>query len=172
MAWLLLLALAALLAAVALSARRSLAALRDSRERALAALEAQLLKRQELMVQIVGLCSRLMRYELETLERVSTAGSAVTAAARRGNLPALAAADKKYRAACEALFTLAANYPQFGTSAAFRALHERAETLDGRVDERREQYNAAVSVLNFRCQAFPYNLVARSMGVQPVAFLS
>ena len=139
MTWLLLLALAALLAAVSMSARRRLAALQDSRERALAALETQLLKRQELMIQIVGLCSRLMRYERETLERVSTAGSAVIAAARRDNLPALAAADKTHRAASEALFRLAANYPQFGTSAAFRALRERARTLDARVDERRER---------------------------------
>jgi len=172
MAWLLLLALAALAAAVVMAARRGLGALQDSRAQALAALEAQLAKRQELMIQIVGLCSRLMRYERDTLERVSIAGSAVLAAARGGNLPALAAADKTHRAASEALFRLAANYPQFGTSAAFRALRERAATLDARVDERREQYNTAVSMLNFRCQAFPYNLVARSMGLEPAPFLS
>ncbi len=172
MAWLLLLAFTAFGAAVAMAARRGLGALQDSRERALAALETQLLKRQELMIQIVGLCSRLMRYERETLERVSIAGSAVLAAARGGNMPALAAADKKHRAASEALFQLAANYPQFGTSAAFRALRERAATLDARVDERREQYNRAVGMLNFRCEAFPYNLVARSMGMQRAPFLS
>jgi LemA protein len=172
MAWLLLLALVALAAAVVMAARRGLAGLQDRRVRALAALEAQLLKRQELMIQIVGLCSRLMRYERETLERVSTAGSAVLAAARTGNMPALAAADKSHRAASEALFRLAANYPQFGTSAAFRALRERARTLDVRVDQRREQYNEAVSVLNFRCQAFPYSLVARTMGLEPAPFLS
>jgi LemA protein len=74
--------------------------------------------------------------------------------------------------ASEALFRLAANYPQFGTSDAFRALRERAAILDARVDERREQYNTAVSVLNFRCEAFPYNLVARTMGMQPAPFLS
>lgn len=172
MAWLLLLALAALAAAVVMAARRGLGSLQDTRAEALAALEAQLVKRQELMIQIVGLCSRLMRYERDTLERVSIAGSAVLAAARRGNLPALAAADKTHRAASEALFRLAANYPQFGTSAAFRALRDRAVTLDARVDERREQYNTAVSVLNFRCRAFPYNLVARSMGLEPAPFLS
>ena len=62
--------------------------------------------------------------------------------------------------------------PRHGTSAAFRALRERAAKLDARVDERREQYNAAVGMLNFRCQAFPYNLVARTMGMQPAPFLS
>jgi LemA protein len=172
MAWLLLLAFAALAAAVAIAARRALAALQDSRAHAWAALETQLVKRQELMIQIVGLCARLMKYERDTLERVSIAGSAVLAAARHGNLPALAAAEKSHRAACEALFRLAANYPQFGTSGAFRALRERAATLDARVDERREQYNDAVSVLNFRCQAFPYSLVARTLRLEPAPFLS
>lgn len=172
MGWLLLLALAALAAAIVLAARRGLSALQDAREEARAALENQLVKRQALMIQIVGLCSRLMRYERETLDRVSTAGSAVLAAARVGNMPALAAADKTHRAASKALFRLAANYPKFDTSAAFRALRERALTLDARVDERREQYNVAVGMLNLRCRAFPYNLVARSIGVEPAPFLS
>ncbi len=172
MAWLLLLALAALAAAVAMAARRGLATLQDSRARAWSALESQLVKRQELMIQIAGLCSRLMKTERDALERVSIAGSAVLAAARQGNLPALAAAEKSHRAACEALFRHAAGYPQFGTSGAFRALRERAATLDARVDEKREAYNDAVSVLNFRCQAFPYSVVARTMGLEPASFLS
>jgi LemA protein len=172
MAWILLVALAALAAAVVAAARRGLANLQGSREEAWGALEAQLEKRHAHMIQIVGLCARLMKYERETLDRVTTSGSAVIAAARRGNMPALAAADKTYRAAAESLFRLAANYPQFGTSRAFRALHERAMTLDRRVDGRRETYNNVVSVLNVRCQAFPYSLVARTMGMRPAAFLS
>ena len=172
MAWILLVALAALAAAVVAAARRGLANLQGSREEAWGALEAQLEKRHAHMIQVVGLCARLMKYERETLDRVTTSGSAVIAAARRRNMPALAAADKTYRAAAESLFRLAANYPQFGTSRAFRALHQRAMTLDGRVDERRETYNNVVSVLNVRCQAFPYSLVARTMGMRPAAFLS
>jgi LemA protein len=172
MAWILLVALAAFAAAVAAAARRGLANLEGSREEAWAALETQLEKRHAHMIRIVGLCARLMKYERDALDRVTTSGSAVIAAARRGNMPALAAADKTYRAAAESLFRLAANYPQFGTNRAFRALHERAMTLDGRVDERRETYNSVVSVLNVRCQAFPYNVVARTMGMRPAAFLS
>jgi LemA protein len=172
MAWILLVALAALAAAVAAAARRGLANLQGSREEAWGALQAQLEKRHAHMIQVVGLCVRLMKYERDTLDRVTTSGSAVIAAARRGNMPALAAADKTYRAAADSLFRLAANYPQFGTSSAFRSLHERAMTLDRRVDERRETYNNVVSVLNVRCQAFPYSLVARTMGMRPAAFLS
>ena len=172
MSWFLLLAFAALAAAIALAARRGLAALQRARERAWEALQTQLVKREELMTRIIGLCSQLMRGERDTLARLSTAGSAVLAAARHGNLPALAAAEKSHRAASEALFRLAANYPQFATSDAFKALRERAATLDARVDERREEYNNAVSVLNIRCRAFPYSVVARTMSLEPAAFLS
>ena len=172
MGWILLLALAALAAAVAAAARRGLANLQDSREEAWQALETQLEKRHAHMIRIVGLCGRLMKYERDALDRVSSSGSAVIAAARRGNMPALAAADKTYRAAAEALFRLADNYPQFGTSRAFGSLRERAMTLDRRVDERRERYNGVVSVLNVRCGAFPYSIVARSMRMRPAAYLS
>lgn len=165
------LALAALAAAVAMAARRGLGALQDSKQGAWSALEAQLVKRQELLAQIVALCARPMRDEPETLDRVSIAGSAVLAAAKRTNIPALAAADKSLRAAVATLFARVGNHPQLAGSAAFTALRGRVTTLDARVDERREQYNAAVSVLNFRCHAFPYSLVARSMGMAPAAFL-
>jgi LemA protein len=171
MAWILLLALAALAAAVVFAARRGLAALLDSKQDAWGALVAQLSRRQDLLAQIVTLCAKPMRDEPEALDRVSISGSAVIAAAQRANIPALAAADKSLRAAVAALFERGGNHPQLAASAAFTALRVRVATLDARVDERREQYNATISVLNFRCQAFPYSLVARSMGMAPDAFL-
>ena len=168
MGWILLLALAALAAAVVAAGRRGRANLQESREDAWQALESQLEKRHAHRIRVVGLCARLMKYESDALDRVTKSGSAVIAAARRGNMPALAAADKTYRGAAESLFRLAANYPQFGTSRAFKALHQRAVTLDARVDERREQYNGVVGVLNVRCRAFPYSIVARTMGMRDV----
>jgi LemA protein len=171
MAWILMLALVALAAAVAMAAHRGLAALQDSTQDAWTALEAQFIKRQELLAMIVALCAKPMQDESDILNRVSVTGSAVLAAAKRTNIPALAAADKAHRVAAAALFERAGNHPQLAMSAAFAALRERVATLDARVDERREQYNAAVSVLNFRCHAFPYRLVARSMRVAPAAFL-
>ncbi len=171
MAWILVFALAALAAAVAIAARRGLIELQETKQDAWSALENQLVKRQELMTRIVALCAGLMREERPALDRVSNAGTAVIAAAARGNVPALAAADKSHRAAVASLFTLAGNYPQFATSAGFAALRARVATLDARVDGRREQYNSAVSVLNFRCDAFPYSLVARTMRLAPAALL-
>ena len=171
MAWILVLALAALAAAIAIAARRGLLALQDSTQHAWSALESQLLKRQQLATRIVELCAKPLAEERETLSRARAAAGAVIAATKSANVPALAAADKSHRAAFSELFARAESHPHLSRSAAFDALRERMATLDARVDERREHYNAVVSVLNFRCVAFPYNVVARTTGVRPAAFL-
>jgi hypothetical protein len=83
---------------------------------------------------------------------------------------ALAAADKSYRIAAGALFTLASNYPQFGTSAAFsRCANERdARGAGGRKTR-------AVQRRGQRAE-FPVPGVSpagsRSMGLRPAPFLS
>jgi hypothetical protein len=171
MTWILVLAFAALATAVAIAARRGLIALQDSRQQAWHALEAQLGKRAALATALLALCAKPLGDSRTLLERAGHAGSAVLAAARQQNAPAVAAADKSHRAAFEELFRAAAQSPQLAGSDAFRALRERMATLDARVDERREAYNQAVSVLNFRCRAFPYRLLARSMGVEPAPIL-
>ncbi|MGH8250373.1 MAG: LemA family protein [Steroidobacteraceae bacterium] len=178
MAWIIVLALAglaalaALAAAVAVTARRGLVELQDARQGAWAALESQLVKRQELMERIVLLCSRALAYEGEALARATHAGAAVISAARRADTPALAAAEMTHEAAVAFLLELAGNHPQLADSQAFAALRERIGILDARVAERREQYNSVASVLNVRRSAFPHRLVARTLGLEPAAFLS
>jgi LemA protein len=171
MAPLLVLALAALAAAIALAARRGLLALQDSKQDAWRELETQIVKRHHLAIRIIELYSRPMHDEPEALDRAAIAASAVLAAAKAAKVPALAAAEKSYRAAFAALFARADNHPQVAGSAAFASLQQRMATLDARVDERREQYNGAVSVLNFRCDAFPYSVMARVMGLRQEALL-
>jgi LemA protein len=171
MLWIIALAIVALIAAAAITARRGLIRLSDERQQAWATLETQLVKREELMARIIELCVRLLHEEHEAVERVTQAVGAVQAAARREDIPALAAAEKSHQAAVETLFALTGNYPQLAGSKAFEALRDRVATLDGRVAERREQYNLAASMLNMRCSAFPHRLVAWSTGVHPAALL-
>jgi LemA protein len=171
MLWIIALAIAALITAAAIAARRGLIRLCDDRQEAWTALEAQLVKRQELMTRIVELCARLLHYEHEAIERVIHSADAVQAAARCEDIPALAAAEKSHQAAVATLFALTGNYPQLAGSSAFAALRDRVATLDARVAERREQYNAVVSVLNFRCDAFPHRLMSRLLGLRPAPIL-
>jgi LemA protein len=171
MLWIIALAIAALAAAAAITARRRLIRLSDERQQAWAAFEEQLAKREKLMARIVLLCARLLHQEHETIERVTQAVDEVQVAVRHEDIPALAAAEKSHQAAVATLFALTGSYPQLTCSQAFAALRDRVATLDARVSERREQYNLAAILLNMRCRAFPHRLVARSAGVHPAALL-
>ena len=164
-------ALAALAVVAAIVVRRGLLRLDQAVREAWEALAVQLGKREELMTRIIELCGRLMREEPETLERARIAGLAVLAAVSRADIPALAAAEEAHRTAAGDLLTVAGSYPQLAGSTAFAALIARVDELDARVAARREQYNAAASLLNLRCAAFPHRLAARSLGFRPAGLL-
>jgi LemA protein len=171
MAWIIVPAIAALAVAAAVLIRRGLLRLDRDARAAWEALAVQLGKREELMTRIVELCGRLMREEPETLERARMATLAVLAAISRSDIPALAAAEEQHRAAAGDLLTIAGSYPQLATSTAFAALVSRVDELDARVAARREQYNAAASVMNLRCAALPHRLAARAFGFRPAELL-
>ena len=174
MAWIIVPLLAALAAAavtVAFAVRRGLVRLCSDVDDAWRAFVEQLEKRQAHVTAMTTLCSRLMRYEREALDRVTETGRIALAAAARHDIPALAGAEKSQHVAVAALLELAGNYPQFAKSRAFAALVDRLATLDGRVAERRERYNEAVSLLNLRCGVFPSRLVATFSGYRRAEFL-
>lgn len=171
MTWIIAPALAALAVAAAVLIRRGLSRLDQDAREAWDALVTQIGKREELMSRIVELCQRLMHEEPETLERARMATMAVLAAASRADISALAAAEEQHRAAAGDLLTIAGSYPQLATSTAFAALVSRVDELDARVAARREQYNAAASLLNLRCATFPHRLAARALGFRAVELL-
>ena len=174
MAWIIVPLLAALAAAavsVALAVRRGLVRLRGDVDDAWRAFAEQLEKRQAHVTAMTTLCSRLMRYEQEALDRVTETGRITLAAVARHDIPALAGAEKSQHTAVAALLELASNYPLFTKSRAFAALVDRLATLDGRVTDRRELYNEAVSLLNLRCAVFPSRLLAGLSGYGRAEFL-
>lgn len=171
MAWILVAAFAVVAVAAVVVIRRGLLRLEREVREAWEALATQLGKREELMSRVIELCGRLMHEEPETLERARMATLAVLAATSRADISALAAAEEQHRAATGDLLTIAGSYPQLAGSTAFAALVSRVDELDARVAARREQYNAAASVLNLRCAAFPHRLVARALGLAPAGLL-
>jgi len=171
MSWIIVPAIAALAVAVAIGIRRGLLRLDGNVRAAWDALDAQLRKRQELMVRIAELCAKLMHEEPETIDRARSSGAALLAAASRRDIPALAAALQAHRVAAGDLLTVGGSYPQLAGSTAFAALVSRMDELDARVDARSEDYNAAASALNLRCAAFPHRLAARALGFAPASLL-
>jgi LemA protein len=164
MTWVIVPVIAALVALLAIQIRNGLLRLRDAVQMSWVSLDSLLLERHDLLAELVGICARHMRYEQDALERVARTNAATFGAAARGDIPALAAAEKLLRASVTSLLALADNYPVLGAEPGFLALRERVLRVSGALIERRELYNSAVNLLNVRSQAFPHRVVARASG--------
>jgi LemA protein len=164
MIWVIVPAIAVLLALLAILVRSGLLRLRESVQQSWAGLDALLLERHDLLMQLAERCAGHMRYEQPVLDRVSRADAATFAAAAHGDIPALGAAEKLLRASVAELLGLAENYPALGRDPAFAELRGRAIAIDAAIAERRELYNSAVNLLNVRSQAFPHRMIARASG--------
>jgi LemA protein len=164
MTWVIVPAIAALLALFAILVRSGLVRLRDSVRQSWASLDTLLLERHDLLTTLVDHCTPHMLYEQRALERMTRADAATFAAAASQDIPALAAAEKTLRGSVEELLTLAENYPVLCAEPAFQELRERVHCIGAAIIERRELYNSAVNLLNVRGQAFPHRMVARMAG--------
>ena len=157
-------AIAALLAILVILVRSGLLRLRDTVRNSWTSLDSLLLERHDLLLKLVELCARHMRYEQQALERVSRADAATFTAAARENIPALAAAEKLLRASVAELLTFSENYPLLGNDPGFSGLRGGILSIAAAISERREHYNSAVNMLNVRSQAFPHRMIARAIG--------
>jgi len=171
MAWIIVLAIATLLAILAIVIRSGLMRVRAEVRQSWSSLDTLLIERHDLLPGLLEPCAHHMRYEQDALDRVSRADAAVIIAAAREDIPALAAAEKSLQGSIARLLALADNYPQLGADPAFRGLRERIGQLDEAIRERREHYNFAANLQNVRSQSFPHRLIARFIGFHPAALL-
>jgi len=169
MIWVIVLAIAALLTLFAIFVRSGLSRLRNAVRQSWASLDALLLERHDLLSGLIDICARHLRYEQETLERVSRSCAAEFRAATSEDIPALAAAEGALRASVAGLLVLAENYPLLCADPDFMDSRERIICINAAIAERRELYNSAVNLLNVRREAFPHRLVARAIGFRTEA---
>jgi len=170
MNWVIVPAIAALLALFAILIRSGLLRLRDSVRKSWTSLDSLLLERHDLLAKLTELCARHMRYEQDAPERVSRADVATFDAAARQDIPALAAAEKTLCASVATLLALAENYPVLCREPDFLRLRERVLCTGAAIIEHRELYNSAVNLLNVRSRVFPHRMIARAMGFHAKAF--
>jgi LemA protein len=166
MAWVIALALTALLAAWAGVIHHRLRQLRAVVSQAWAGLDALLLERRDELAAFAAACSRHLPEEQDGIERLQRASAAVFAAAGRRDLPALGAAESLLQDAQARLSASAATSQKLLADADCRERRERLGCIQRALAEQREVYNAAVNLLNLRQQQFPERLVARALRLQ------
>ena len=143
-----------------ISAYNRLVRLKHNVKAAWSNIDVLLKQRHDELPKLVTTCREYMKYEQETLERVTAARSQVANALQRGDMSELAAGESMLHGGLGQLFALAENYPELKSNESFRQLQLRISSLENAIADRREFYNDSVNVNNIAVEAFPTNIIA------------
>lgn len=134
-------------------------------------IDVLLKQRHDELPKLVETCKQYMSYERATLEAVMRARQGVADAQKRGDLPALGAAESQLRLGLGQLFAVAEAYPELRASDNFRHLETRITGLENAIADRREFYNDSVNMNNVRIEQFPDVLAAQMFHFGPFRLL-
>ena len=124
-------------------------------------IDVLLVQRHDELPKLIEVCRQYMKFEQDTLERVTKARNSVDSARHSGSVGSLGAAERELRTGLGGLYAVAERYPDLKTNEAFKQLQSRISGLETAIADRREVYNDAVNANNVRIQSFPDAIVAQ-----------
>jgi LemA protein len=136
-------------------------------------IDAELLRRNDLIPNLVATVDEAARFEQETFTRVAEARAGVTRArealenAVRGDAPAddLARASSAVTENLRLFLNVSVEaYPQLTANRSFLALQDELTETENRINVARRDYNEAVQTYNTYIRQFPQALTARVIG--------
>ncbi|MGE5828146.1 MAG: LemA family protein [Micromonosporaceae bacterium] len=150
---------------------------RNAYRNAFAQIDVQLVRRHDLIPNLVETAKGYIKHERETLEAVTAArtaavsaqAAATNAAGEPGAMQQLAGAENVLTQALGRLFALAEAYPDLKANQNMMQLSEELTSTENRVAFARQSYNDSVMSYNNRREAFPGSLVAGMFGFGPAA---
>jgi len=141
-----------------------LVSVKNNVDKAWANIDVLLKQRHDELPGLIEVCKGYMKYEADTLQRVTQAraayGQAVT-------IDQKTEASANLTSALGRLIATAENYPDLKANANFMQLQGRITALESEIADRREFYNDCVNTFNIRIQEMPDAVLARSMNLQP-----
>jgi LemA protein len=150
---------------------------RNGYRNAFAQIDVQLIRRHDLIPNLVETAKGYIKHERETLEAVvkarTAAVSAQAAAAgapgEPGAMGQLSGAENVLTQALGRLFALAEAYPDLKANQNMMQLSEELTSTENRVAFARQAYNDTVMAYNNRREVFPSSLIAGTFGFTPAA---
>jgi LemA protein len=133
-------------------------------DKAWANIDVLLKQRHDELPNLIEVCKGYMKYERETLERVTAAR---TAYAQAATVDQKVQAGAEMSAALGRLMAVAENYPDLKADANFAHLQARVTELESEIADRREFYNDSVNTFNIRIQEMPDAILAGMMNLHP-----
>lgn len=140
---------------------------RVSVDEAMAGIDVQLTRRSELIPNLVETVKGYMGHERETLEAVTNARAAASAAS---SVQEKAAADGQMQQALANLFAVAEAYPDLKASTNFMQLQAELSRTEDQLAFSRQYYNDSVATLNRTMVTIPWSMLAGMSGVDKGVF--
>ncbi len=138
-------------------------ALENKIEEAYSTMDVFLVKRAELIPNLVSTVKGYAKHEAETLESVVNARQS---ALKSNNQSEKVKAENQLTEAVKGIFALAESYPDLKANENFLSLQYQLETIEDDVAASRRYYNGIVRQFNTMLQTFPSSLVATFNGLQ------
>jgi LemA protein len=141
-----------------------LIAVKNNVDKAWANIDVLLKQRHDELPNLLEVCKGYMKYEGDTLQRVTLARNAY---AQASTVDQKVQASADMTAALGRLIATAENYPDLKANANFMQLQGRITELESEIADRREFYNDSVNTFNIRIQEMPDAILAGSMNLSP-----
>jgi LemA protein len=133
-------------------------------EKAWANIDVLLKQRHDQIPKLVSVCEGYMKYERETLEKITAARTSCIQATSVGQS---SQAEGDLAKSLKTLFAVAENYPDLKANESFAQLQASISYLENQIADRREFYNDSVNIYNIRINEIPDLFVARMLNMQP-----
>jgi LemA protein len=163
---------AAILLFLLLKTYNGLVKMRNAVQSGWADIDVQLMRRHDLVPNLVETVKGYMTHERETLEAVTRARTEAVAATSGTPLAVRAATEMTLTGAVSNLFVTAERYPALKASQQFLLLQEQITSTENRIAFARQHYNECVRKYNTAQAEFPRNLIAGPMGFTPAALFA
>ena len=132
-------------------------------------IDVQLKRRTDLIPNLMETVKGYMSHERETLEAVTNARAAATAAAN-GTPEQRAAAEGQLSSALGRLIATAEAYPDLKANTTFLEFQDALRTVEDEIQMSRRYYNGAVRNLNVMVESVPSNFIAGPFGFKKAEY--
>ncbi len=156
-----------------------LVTLRNRYRNAYAQIDVQLLRRHDLVPNLVETARTYLQHERATLEAVIAARSAAVGASQQAAaqpdsaaaMAVLGQAEAALGGALGRLMAVVEQYPDLKADATMARLSEELASTENRLAFARQAYNDAVMGYNNKREVFPNSIIAGSFGFNPAQML-